>query len=256
MFSSFVFVAQYLQLVLGLSPLRAGLWTLPSTGGFIVGSMLAPLIVRRVRPAYVMGAGLAMAAVGFGVLTRVDGGAGLAVLVGGTVLISLGIAPVFTLGTDLVVGSAPPERAGAASAISETGAEFGGALGVAVLGSVGAAVYRRQVTDALPAEVPPEAATAARDTLGGAVAAAEEVPPQFGAALLDTARDAFTLGVQLTAGISAVLAVGSAVLVALLLRRIDGSAAPEEEPEPSQDGAVAGGVRVERVLESAAVAGE
>src|SRR4029450_4368908 len=117
----FLFVAQYLQLVLGLSPLQAGLWSLPSALGFIVGSNLAPRILRRVRPAYVIGAGLGLGAIGLGVLTHVGGsyGAGLAILGGASLLVSLGLAPVFTATTDLVVGSAPPERAGAASGISE-----------------------------------------------------------------------------------------------------------------------------------------
>ena len=69
----FLFVAQYLQLVLGLSPLEAGLWSLPSAVGFIVGSNLAPRLLRRVRPAPVIGSGLAMAAIGLAVLTQVGG---------------------------------------------------------------------------------------------------------------------------------------------------------------------------------------
>src|SRR5262245_31669049 len=140
----FLFVAQYLQLVLGLPPLEAGLWSLPSAGGFIVGSNLAPRLLRRVRPAYVIGSGLALAAAGLAVLTRVGGspGADLGILAAGSLVISLGLAPVFTATTDLIVSSAPPERAGAASGISETGAELGGALGIAVLGSIGVAVYR------------------------------------------------------------------------------------------------------------------
>jgi MFS transporter, DHA2 family, multidrug resistance protein len=146
----FFITTQYLQLVLGLSSLHAGLWIAPSFGGFIVGSMLAPPIVRRVRPAYVMGGGLALAAVGFGILAWVDGVSDLATLVTGSVVFSLGLAPVVTLATDLIVGSAPPEQAGAASAISETSSEFGAALGIAVLGSVGIAVYRAQVPTPSP----------------------------------------------------------------------------------------------------------
>jgi DHA2 family multidrug resistance protein-like MFS transporter len=121
-FAAFLFIAQYLQLVVGLSPLRAGLWMLPSSAGFIVGSLLTPLLVRRARPAYVMAAGMAVAAVGFG-----------------SVVFSLGSAPMTTLATDLMVGTAPPERSGAASGISETSSELGGALGIAVLGSIAVA---------------------------------------------------------------------------------------------------------------------
>jgi len=125
-FAALLFLAQYLQLVLGLSPLRAGLWMLPSSAGFIVGSLLTPLLVRRARPAYVMAAGMALAAIGFALLTRLDAAAGLAVLVTGSVAFSLGSAPMTTLATDLMVGTAPPQRAGAASAISETSSELGG----------------------------------------------------------------------------------------------------------------------------------
>jgi DHA2 family multidrug resistance protein-like MFS transporter len=229
----FLFVAQYLQLVLGLSPLEAGLWSLPSAIGFIVGSNLAPRILRRVRPGPVIGAGLAMAAIGLGVLTQVGGspGADLAVLAGASLAISLGLAPVFTATTDLIVSSAPPERAGAASGISETGAELGGALGIAILGSVGVAVYRRELAD-LPAEVPSQAAAIARETLGGAVDVAARLPGEAGAALLAAAREAFIQGLQLTAGLSAAIAVGMAVVATVLLRDVPASsqAAPAEQP--------------------------
>jgi DHA2 family multidrug resistance protein-like MFS transporter len=104
--------------------------------------------------------------------------------------------------------------------LSETSAELGGALGIAVLGSVGTAVYRGQMTDAIPIGTPPGAAEAARDTLGGAVAAAADLPAQVGAALLDAARQSFTQGLRATAAVSAALAVAVAVLTAALLRGV------------------------------------
>ncbi|MGH7265833.1 MAG: MFS transporter [Candidatus Rokuibacteriota bacterium] len=218
-FAAFLFVAQYLQLVLGLSPLRAGLWTVPSSVGFIVGSMLAPVIVRRVRPAFVMAGGLALAALGFAALTRVEEASGLAVVVTASIVYSLGLAPVATLATDLIVGVAPPERAGAASAISETSSELGGALGIAVLGSVGTAVYRGVMATAVPDGVPFEATESARGTLGGAVAVAERLPDPIGAELLGAARAAFVQSFELTAGISAAVAIATAIVAAVLLRR-------------------------------------
>jgi DHA2 family multidrug resistance protein-like MFS transporter len=217
-FGTFLFVAQYLQLVLGLSPLQAGLWTLPSACGLVAGSMLTPMLARRARPGRVMAGGLVLAAAGFGLLTLADG-TGLGVVVAGSVVFSLGVAPVGTLATDLIVGSAPPERAGSAAALSETGAELGGALGIAVLGSIGAAVYRGQVADALPAGIPAGAAEAARDTLGGAVVAAGQLPAALGADLLDAARQAFTQGMVATSAVSAVLTLGLAALAAVLLGR-------------------------------------
>jgi DHA2 family multidrug resistance protein-like MFS transporter len=212
-------IAQYLQLVLGLSPLEAGLWTLPSAAGFIVGSMLAPAVVRRVRPGLVVAGGLALAAAGFVLLTRVDGASGLRVVVAGSVLLALGASPVVTLSTDLIVGAAPPERAGVASGLSETGAELGGALGIAILGSIGAAVYRREVADEVPEGVPADAADAARDTLGGALGAAEDLPGR----LLDAATDAFAQGFQMAAAVSAVLLAGLAAVALRVLRGAGGN---------------------------------
>jgi DHA2 family multidrug resistance protein-like MFS transporter len=230
----FLFVAQYLQLVLGLTPLEAGLWSLPSAVGFIVGSNVAPRVLRRVRPAVVTGAGLAMAAAGLAVLTQVGGGgpADLGILAGASLVISLGLAPVFTATTDLIVGSAPPERAGAASGISETGAELGGALGIAILGSIGVAIYRGRLADALPAGIPAEAAATARETLGAAVGIATQLPAETGAALLAAARDAFTFGLQLTAGLSAVVAAAMAVAATILLRAVPVTAQAEPAEQP------------------------
>jgi DHA2 family multidrug resistance protein-like MFS transporter len=220
-FGVFVFIGQYLQLVLGLSPFRAGLWTTPFGGAFIIGSMLTPLLARRMRPSFVIAGGLALSAVGFGALTQVSGASALAVLVTGFVIYALGIAPVTTLATDLIIGSAPPQRAGAASAISETGAELGGALGIAILGSIGASVYRGAMAGAVPTGIAPEAMAAARDTLGGASAVAARLPPELGAELLRAARAAFTQAMESTAMISAVLVLAMALVVVLVLRRDD-----------------------------------
>jgi DHA2 family multidrug resistance protein-like MFS transporter len=227
-FGSYVFVAQYLQLVVGLSPLRAGLWMLPGSLGVIAGSLLAPAIVRRVHPAFVMGGGLGLAALGFGVLTLLDQ-AGLVALVAGTSMVYLGLGPVFTLGTDLIVGAAPPERAGAAAAISETSSEFGGALGIAMLGSFGTAIYRNAVAGADLAGIPVDAQRAATETLGGAVAAAEQLPHALGAELLATAQQAFVHAFQLTAAICAVTAAATAVTAVVLLRLVRAGAEGSSE---------------------------
>jgi MFS transporter, DHA2 family, multidrug resistance protein len=151
---------------------------------------------------------------------------------------------VFTATTDLIVGSAPPERAGAASGISETGSELGGALGIAILGSIGVAIYRAGLAERLPAGVPSQASAAARDTLGGAVGVAQQLPAGVGAALLAAARESFTTGLQVTAGISAVVAVGIAVVATVMLRGVPttaeaaeaGTAGPAAEVEPRRAG--------------------
>jgi DHA2 family multidrug resistance protein-like MFS transporter len=159
--------AQHLQRVLGLAPLPAGLWLVPYAAAMIVSSLLSPVLARRVRPGYVVAGGLAVAVLGFLVFTQVTAAGGLAVAVTGSVIMFFGIAPAWVLGTDLVVGSAPPERAGAASALSETSSELGVALGVAVFGSVAVAVSRSRLADGAPLE---EALTGGL-TAGAAIAA-------------------------------------------------------------------------------------
>ncbi len=235
----FLFVAQFLQLVVGLSPLEAGLWSLPSAIAFVVASNAAPRIVRRFPAAYVIGAGLALSALGLGVLTQVGGPSGLAAVVVGSIIISLGLAPVFSLTTDLIVGSAPPERAGAASGISETASELGGALGISVLGSIGVALYRTRLGEALPAGVPADAVVVARDTLGGAVAVAGQLPGQLGSDVLVAARDAFVQGMQIVTTISAIVAVGVAIFAVVMLRNVgsgaDREAASEAEADASRE---------------------
>jgi DHA2 family multidrug resistance protein-like MFS transporter len=221
MFSAFLYIAQYLQLVLGLSPLKAGLWSLPSAFAFIVGSMLTPALVRRIRATHVMAVGLILSAAGFGIVTQIDGASSLGLLVTGAVIFSLGLTPVVTLTTDMIVGTAPPERAGAAASLSETATELGGALGIAVFGSIGTAIYRSRVESAIPPEAAPAMAASARDTLGGAVATAAQLPAQPGAALLEAARNAFTLGFQVTAAISVVILITTALIVLTMLRRAD-----------------------------------
>lgn len=123
-----------------------------------------------------------------------------------------GIVIVMSLLTDLALSSAPVEKAGAASSLLETGTEFGGALGMAALGSIGTAVYRHEMPDAAPA--------AAQETLGGALAVAAELPGRAGDALATAAREAFTSGMQGAAVAGALLLLSAAGLAALGLRGI------------------------------------
>jgi hypothetical protein len=147
-----------------------------------------------------------------------------------SVLFSLGTSPLFTLTNDLIIGSAAPERAGAAAGISETAAELGGALGIAVFGSIGVAIYRGALAGAVPAGVPIAAAEAARDTLAEALTVARELPESVGSSLVEVARGAFTQGLHVTALISLIGAIALAVFVLTLLRRVP---TPTAETEPA-----------------------
>jgi DHA2 family multidrug resistance protein-like MFS transporter len=230
-FGVFLFIAQYLQLVLGLSPLNAGLWSVPGALAFIIGSNLSPKLVSRIRPALVVAGGLVIAAFGMFLITQV-GTNSLFLVVTGNTLMSLGFGFTFTLTVDMVVAAAPPERAGAASAMSETGAELGGALGLAVLGSLGLAVYGSQVASTLPAGIPPEVARAAQETLGGAVAVAAQVPDNIRSTFLDAAHNAFVTGLQVNAIIGVVGFVFLVFLTLTMLRHVQPHSAAESETEP------------------------
>ncbi|MBM4183634.1 MAG: MFS transporter [Gemmatimonadetes bacterium] len=213
LFGGFLYLPQYLQLVRGLSPLEAGLWGAPSASAWVVGAIVTPTLARRMRPATLMVAGLIVTAGGFAYLTGLDADTGFVAYVLATTAFALGSAPIFTLTNDLMIGTAPPERAGAAAGISETSAELGGALGIAVFGSVGVATYRGMLGGASLPGVPAEAVATAMDTLGGAAAVAQALSPAAASTLLAASREAFLLGLHVCAGISAVLVLALAAFV-------------------------------------------
>jgi DHA2 family multidrug resistance protein-like MFS transporter len=112
--------------------------------------------------------------------------------------------------------------------------EFGGTLGAAVFGTIGFAVYRTQVADAIPAGLPSDVAAAARDSIAGATAVASGLPHQVATALLLPARVAFTNGLNTVAAIGSLLIATTAVLMATLLRHVP----PIGAPKAGEDGAV------------------
>lgn len=183
----FLFLSQALQLVIGLTPIQAGLM-LPATVAGIVGSMGAPVLMGRFKPGQVMTGALILTAAGFGMLSWPGSVVSLYVLVAGATIFSLGITPVAMICTDMVVASAPSDRAGSAAAMSETSAELGGALGIAILGSVGTAIYRDVMIEAVPTGIGNEAADAIRSTLGGAVNALHDLPAAISSDILPLAR--------------------------------------------------------------------
>jgi DHA2 family multidrug resistance protein-like MFS transporter len=212
-----IFISQYLQLVLGLSPLHAGLWMLPWTLGFIIGAFLTPVLIKYVRPVHLMSIGFALGGAGYLVIMQVVLFPPLTALVVGSLITSISMAPIFTLTTDFILSSAPPEKTGAASAMSETSAEMGGALGIAVLGSLGTAVYRIAMTKNLPASIPTVVADESKDTLGAALEQASKLSSDIG--LVSVAKQSFTEALQYTLGACAIIAFVLAVIIYLKLGR-------------------------------------
>ncbi|MBK6044523.1 MFS transporter [Streptomyces sp. MBT55] len=226
------FVAQYLQLVRGLSPLQAGLWMVPMALGVVAGAITTGNIIKKVRPQVIMGSGLLVSCGAFALLSQMSVDSPIALFVAGVFCMSFGVSPVMILGLELAVGSAPPERAGAASSVAETIQEFALGLGVAVIGSIGTAVYRSELKGELPADVPADAARAAEDTLGGAVHSAADLADGTGDTLLSLARSAFTEGLQTAATLCAVLVVLGSLVAFTVLRGMGGPGGHQD-----QDGA-------------------
>ncbi|RBQ16972.1 MFS transporter [Spongiactinospora rosea] len=212
----YLVMAQYLQLVEGLSPLGAGLLLVPPATATIVGCLATPFLARRIPAGRLVGGGLLVSAAGLLLILPLDAASGPTLALIGMTVGYLGLAPAAVLGADLVIGAAPPEKAGAASALSETSGEFGMALGIAVLGTLNTAIYRSGLT--VPADVPPEAAAASRDTLVGALDAARGLPADVAARLLASGREAFVSGVHVVAVTSVVIIVLLAVLALTRLR--------------------------------------
>jgi DHA2 family multidrug resistance protein-like MFS transporter len=228
------FLPQYLMLVLGMSPLVAGLWMLPLAGATVAGSLAAPWLARALPLRWVIGGGMALAATGLaaGTMLGVDGDRVVLVVVG--LLIGTGVGAAEALTNDVILATAPPERAGAAASVSETAYEFGGAMGTAVLGTVGLSVYAAHLgaVDGVPAQD----AEAARETLGGAAEVAAGLPVDTAAAFLAEAGEAFVTGMHVVLGIAAVLAAYVAVQAVVLLRGSRGAGvAPADRPAPETE---------------------
>jgi len=214
------FGTQYMQLVIGMRPLTAALWTLLIAPAMVLSVTAGTLLVRRVRPGYVVAGAIGVMAAGFATLTQVYVEDSLLAVGVGFVLLVGGSGAVGALAVDMIVAAAPPESAGAASALSETGSEFGGAMGIAVLGSIGTAVYHSRMDTAVPAELPADVAEATRDTLGGAVDVAKHLPEQLSDPLLQAAQEAFTEGMRLAATAGTAIMAVIAVLAAIMLRHL------------------------------------
>ena len=238
-FGSFILVSQYLQLVLGLSPLQAGLLSLPASVLAIAGPMLSPLLVQRIGTPLTVAGLLLIAALGFGVLTLVGGP--LAAFTVGARLGALGLRRLgrgdADHGHDHRLGAARARRRGFGAG-ADRRVNWAARSASRVLGSLGTAIYRGMVTSALPAGISPELAATARDTLGGALSVASQIPDSAAAAtLVLTAQDALTTALHVTSAIGAVSSVAMAVAVAVYLRPREpkcGAASVRAcEPEPA-----------------------
>lgn len=211
-----VFFTQHLQSVLGLDPLRAALWNLVPAAGVAVMAPAGTALAQRMDRSYVMGGGFLLSAAGFVWLSRVRADTPLWFTLAAASVYAGGLVAAMTLANELALGAAPPERAGSAAAVLEAGQELGGALGMAVLGSVGAAIYGRDMSGtSLPGVAHGDAV---RETLGGATATAAGLPGRAAETVLAAARDAFTHGMSVAALGAATVMAGAGILSVVVLR--------------------------------------
>lgn len=232
----YLLFTQFLQLVVGLSPIQTGLAILPAALVLIVVATSSPVLARRIRPGYVIAGGLVIQVVGYLMLTQIDSSTtGLAMVIVSFVVLYPAVAPSMALTTDLVVGSVPPERAGAAGGLASTVNDLGISLGVAVVGTIGFARYRSEIAETAPAGLPPAVDAAARNTLEGAVTAAPQLPGPQAAQMLGSAREAFASGLNLAALIAAVIAAVGATIAVATLRQIPSTGAPAPAPESAAE---------------------
>jgi MFS transporter, DHA2 family, multidrug resistance protein len=213
MSATLFFGAQYLQLVAGLTPLQSALIMIPSVLASVVSFLFAPKLAVHMRPAFAIAGGMVLAATGAIIFASAGVHDGTLNLLVGLVLLDLGYGPILALGTDLVVSAAPPERASSAASVSESSTEFGGALGIALLGSLAAAIYR--VTIALPGGLSHEQVRAASGSLSGALAVSLQLSNPN---VLSAARFAFVTSMHAAGWATALIAVTVAVITLFKLR--------------------------------------
>ncbi|GAB3074250.1 MFS transporter [Bordetella muralis] len=216
-------VTQYLQLVVGLSPFTAGLWMGPPALAMLAAGITAPLLARKIRPGNVIAGALGLSVVGYLLLTQLDNASrGIELVTASFALVYLGLGTIAALGTDLVVSAAPAEKAGSASAMSETVQELGLAVGIAMLGSLTTTIYRIKIADRIDIPMALDVRHAASDSLAGATSVAQALP----AGLLEQAQTAFITGVHAAAATCALCVAILAGLAAITLRHIGISDSP------------------------------
>ena len=219
MFGFFFLITQYFQFVRGWSPLRAGVATLPFALTMIVVSPRSAGFVERFGINKVIGAGFSLIAVGFVVLAALTPSTSYLVIVVALVLLSAGMATTIAPATGAIMSSVPLNKAGVGSAVNDTTRELGGALGIAVLGSIVASAYRSEF-DA--GGLPGDAGAVAGESIGGAIRVARSIGGSDGESLIRSAGVAFTDAINTAFVASAVVAVVVGAVVVLAGRRSAG----------------------------------
>lgn len=233
MFGSLFFVSQYLQFVLGYSALQSGIRLLPVAVALMVAAPLSAKLTARFGTKKIVTLGLLLTAAALLLFSRATDTSGYPLVAAVLVIIGVGMGLAMAPATDSIMGSLPPEKAGVGSAMNDTTREIGGALGVAILGSITTAIYTSTITGnadfAKLKAASPAGAQAVQDSVGGAALLAEKLPPAFAHALTAAANDAFVHAVDRSVVVGAVVAALGAAVAYFFLPARDHAAEPLDE---------------------------
>ena len=225
------FISQHLQLVLGLSPLAAGLVTLPGAVLSMIAGIAVVPVAKRLAPHVLMIVGLVLVAAGFVAILLFRHDLTVVAIIASFAILEIGVGMSQTISNDTIVASVPAAKSGAASAVSETAYELGAVVGTATLGTIFTAYYRASVE--LPGGLTDLQTADARESIGGAASVAGTLPPALSGRLMDSARVAFDAGIAPTATIAAVLVLLATAVVAWSFRGVSGRVVrPASGPNP------------------------
>jgi MFS family permease len=238
LFGSVFLLTQHLQFVLGYTPLQAGVRVLP-VAALAVAAPLAARLVERIGTKLVVVTGLLIVAGALWLLSTVEFGDGYGLVAATLALLGIGMGLTVAPATESIMGSLPLAKAGVGSAMNDTTRQVGGALGVAVLGSILAASYGAAIQPTLQS-APPQLAQAAGDSIGAATTIAAQQGPA-GQGLLEAARSAFVQGMGDAVRVGAGVAALAALLVLLFLParaagRMEGFSVPAVQTETEVQG--------------------
>ena len=218
MFGSLFLFSQYLQFVLGYTPLQTGIRLLAVAIPMMIVAPLSPRFVHRFGTKYVVAAGMSLSTIGLILLSFLAADSTYPQLVWRLVILSCGLALTMAPATESIMGSLPLAKAGVGSAVNDTTRQVGGALGVAVLGSVFNSIYTSSVTDGLSASsLPASAVAAAKDSVGGALAVAASIGGAAGNEVAQVARAAFVDGLAFASRAGALVTLIGVVITLLWL---------------------------------------
>jgi EmrB/QacA subfamily drug resistance transporter len=242
LFGSIFFITQYMQFVLGYDTLAAGVRVIPVALGIVPAAPLSARLAERFGTKVVVAGGLAVVAASFLLLSTVSMTSGYALAGTSVFILGLGMGLAMAPATESIMGSLPLAKAGVGSAVNDTTRQVGGALGVAVLGSLLSSSYGQAATEAMPAGLPAQVSAAAGDSVGAAVQLAARIGGPLGDAMAEAGRTAFVGAMGSTLLVAAAVALAGSLLALVFLPAREAPAPAEaaeadtgpaaREPEP------------------------